>query len=64
MLNPENGQAMVIPMDFMVLQRFSALVVVNNSNVTFLFVGHMSIYTPDSSIGNGRYDGAGQIGLF
>lgn len=61
MLNPEDGAEIVTPFDFMVLQRFSALVVMDDKAAKFLFEGRMSIYTAESSIGSGKYIGGGQI---
>lgn len=63
MLNPEDGVEIIVPFDFMVLQRFSALMVVNDYMANFLFEGRMSIYTAESSIGSGKYVGGGQIKL-
>ena len=63
MLNPETGEQLTTPIDLMILQRFSALVVNYESEARFLFEGRMSIYTPEISIGSGRYIGGGQLKL-
>ena len=63
MLDPASGQRVLIPIDLMILQRFSALVVINGDIANFMFEGKMSMYTPENAIGSGRYIGGGQISL-